>query len=215
MNGQTEPKRHGCLFYGCIVSCIAVLVLAVGGFFTIRYAIKSVITQFTDAAPQKLPKPQLSPAELQIAKERIAAFRDGLKAGRTGTILELKGEEINALFAGGPASLPLQDWVYANVEGDQIKGQISLPLDRLRMPLVKGRYLNGTAVFKVSLANGILDVRADSIEVKGKPLPKSLMSAFRKRNLAEHTARDAQAAEVLQKLQSIEVKDGTITIKGK
>jgi len=214
MNDQTKPKGRGCFFYGCIVSLIALLVLAIGGYFGIRYTIKAVVTRYTDATPQPLPKPQLSPGEIQAVQERFAVFRDGMKSSGTVAPLVLAGEEVNALFAGASTPQALKDRVYVKIEGDQVKGQVSLPLDGLGFPMVKGRYLNGAAVFKVSLENGVLIVRAESVEVKGKPLPESFMSELRKHNLAQDAMKDADTAAILQKLQSIEVRDGAITIKG-
>ncbi len=87
---------------------------------------------------------------------------------------------------------------------------MSIPL---HLPFVKGRYLNGAASFKASLENGVLIVTAHSIEVKGKPLPEPFMSQLRNENLAKDAYRDPKNAESLRKIESIEVKDGKLTIK--
>lgn len=218
MNDQTKPKRRGCFFYGCIVSLVIfiLVLIAVGtaAFFGYR-AVKNIAMQYTDTAAQPLPKPQLSPAEIQAVQERFAAFREGVKSGKTVAPLVLGGEEVNALLAGASTPQALKDRVYAKIEGDEVKGQIGFPLEGLGFPMLKGRYLNGAAVFKVSLENGVLIVRAQSLEVKGKAVPEKIMSELRKQNLAQDVMKDADAAAVLQKLQSIEVKDGAVTIKAK
>jgi len=218
MNDQTKSKKRGCFFYGCIVSLVilTLVLIAVGtaAFFGYR-AVKNIAMQYTDTAAQPLPKPQLSPEEVQGVQERFAAFRDGVKSGKAVAPLVLTGEEVNALLTDASVPEWLRDRVYVKAEGDEVKGQISLALDGLGFSMLKGRYLNGAAVFKVSLENGVLVAHIESLEVKGKTVPDEFMSELRKHNLAQDVMKDAEAAAVFQKLQSIEVKDGAVTIKAK
>lgn len=218
MNDQTKPKRHGCFFYGCIVSLVIFFLVLIGvgtAAFVGYRAVKNLALQYTDTVAMPLPKPQLSPAEIQAVQERFAAFRDGVKSGAAVAPLVLASDEVNALFAGASMPQALRDRVYVKIEGDQVKGQLSLPLDTLGFGFLKGRYLNGAAVFKASLENGVLNVRAESIEVKGKAVPEKIMAALRKQNLAQDVMKDAEAVAVFQKVQSIEIKDDAVTIKAK
>ena len=79
--------------------------------------------------------------------------------------------------------------------------------------MFKGRYLNGEADLKASLKDGVLIVTLDSIEVNGKKPPDEIMNEMRKQNLAKDAYKDAKNAEMIRKLESLEVKDGKIILK--
>ena len=77
------------------------------------------------------------------------------------------------------------------MNGNEVKGLVSIPLSGLGW-LGKGRYLNGDATFKVSLENGVLMVTAEQIQVKGVPIPESVMSQLRSENLAQDAYKDPE-----------------------
>ena len=79
--------------------------------------------------------------------------------------------------------------------------------------MLKGRYLNGEADLKASLTNGVLIVTLDSLEVNGKRVPDEMMANIRQENLAKDAYKNPKHAEILRKLESLEIKDGKMTIK--
>jgi hypothetical protein len=108
--------------------------------------------------------------------------------------------------------------VYVTIEGDQIKGKVSIPMDDLAqapgLSRLKGRYLNGSAALKVSLANGVLMVTLQSLEAKGQSPPPQVMAQLQSVNFAQNATQDPKTQEMIGRLESIEVKDGNLTIKG-
>lgn len=160
-----------------------------------------------------LPKVEMPAAEYEALQKRVEAFKESLDKQKGVSALVLNGEEINALIANQPETIGLKDKFHIAIEGDKIKGQVSIPLGETGLPFTSGRYVNGSAAFKASLQNGVLIVTAESIEVKGKPLPETFMSEVRKENLAKDVYRDPKHAEALRKIESMEVKDGRIIIK--
>ena len=104
--------------------------------------------------------------------------------------------------------------VYVEIEGDKLHGQASLPLGDLG-PMFKGRWLNGSVVFRVEMTAGRLLVFIDSLEVKGKALPEEFMKSLRAKNFAENANQDPKTAELLQKLESITVRDGRVRVTPK
>jgi hypothetical protein len=54
-----------------------------------------------------------------------------------------------------------------------------------------------------------------SLQVKGRSPPDEFMSSLRAQNLAQNMHQDPKNAEVLRKIESIEVKDGKIIVKAK
>ena len=100
------------------------------------------------------------------------------------------------------------------MEGDKIGGDISIPLEFLT-GFYKGNYLNGSAEFTVTLANGRLMVFLESAVVNEKPLPEDFMKGFRGTNLAEELHNDPDVGPILEKIKSIEINDGRLIITPK
>ena len=227
MSDQATPpppavKRRGCFFYGCITVLVVVVLMGIAGFFAVRYGLKQLaafVAQYTETNPMTLPVVQMSSAESAELNKRVSAFNDALAAQKTTPPLALSGKEINALIADSPAWRQLKGKLYVTVEGDQIKGQVSIPMDDLgKMPglsRLKGRFLNGSASLKVSLQDGTLFVTMHSLEVKGQSPPENIMAQLRAQNLAQNIYNDPKGAELIRKLESIDVKEGKITLKAK
>lgn len=204
-----ETKQRGCFFYGCLIASIMVVLMllatAVGMFFLYRFANK-MVQQYTDVAPITLPASNLNDEEIDKLKERLDDFRKAADEGRE-VVLTLNADELNA-------ALPLldddlKDRAALTIEGDDLKGQVSVPFD---FPGMGKRYFNGSGTFKVSLENGVLLVIIDQAEVKGQPIPENVMEGIRQQNLAKDAYKDTDNAKTLRKIKSIVVKDGKLTI---
>lgn len=204
---QAPKKKLGCWFYGCLTLFILAVVGAFVLFFGARHLIKSIANKYTDPAPIALPQVEFTESEQAALDGKIQSFKETIDTGKAAQPLILTDEEINALIARDPE---LSGKVYVTIEGDEITGQVSIPLEALPLPGVKGRYLNGSATIKASLKNDRLFVTAESIKVQGKPLPEEFMSSFRQENLAKNAMNDPEIAEVMAKLERIEIEDGKV-----
>jgi hypothetical protein len=220
MSAPEPPKRRGCFFYGCI-TCIGVfLLMALLGFLAVRKAINWVngqIAQYTEAAPMALPRDRLPAEELKQLRERVDAFSAALNAGTNVVDLALTGPELNALIAQSTndAQINLADKVHVSIDRDQIRGQVSLPIEQFfRFPFIKtkGRYFNGQGTFTLSFTNGILDVRAQDLQMKGAPVPEDFMAKMRAQNLADGYNSNPTNAAQLNRFESIDVNDGRLII---
>ncbi len=212
---EPPKKERGCFFYGCLVAIIlavlALIVVSVGGYFGYR-AFLGLVNEYTSTTPVTLPKVEMSEEDHKALRERIDAFKKALDEGADAEPLVLTGDELNAALAENPE---VAGRVYFIIEGDKLKGQVSMPLDALPLPGVKGRYFNGKATFLASLHDGHLVVQLDEAEVNGKPLSEQMMAGLRNENLAKNAVDDPKNAEFLNKLASLQIKDGKITIKAK
>lgn len=214
MSQPTQPppvkKGRGCFFWGCL-TCIALfLVFCICVFAFIQY-LKSQVRAYTDTAPMKLPKVEMTDAEFKELQQRIKTFTDALNAGKATNTLALTEHEINGWLVKSGRNNELADKVYVSLQGDQVKGQISIPLPD--MPLIgKGRYLNGEATFRAVLTNGTLFVAPQTIIVKGKPVPDTVMKTLRQENFAKDATNDPKAAEAIGKFDSIIIQDGRVII---
>ncbi len=212
---ENQTKQRGCFFYGCLFAVILTLLAVVGGgisaYLIYRYAVNSALP-YTDTEPTPLPKVEMPPEEAKDLHARVDAFRTALDSGKPTEPLVLDSDDINVLIADNP---DLRDKVHVDIEGDKLKGQVSFPLEGIGLSAFKGRYLNGKATLKVSLTDGLLNVTLDALEVKGKPVPKTFIDQLRAKNLAEDATRNPENAEAIQKLESIQVKDGKVIIKAR
>jgi hypothetical protein len=211
---ELRPKQRGCFFYGCVIASVLtvllIIALALGAFVFYRFLSRTV-EQYTSPTPRELPKVQISEDHRKEVMDRFKAFREGVKDGTASEPLILTGDDLNALVEETPE---LKGKVFFSVEGEKIKGKVSIPLSNLMdIGMLRGRYLNGEAEFKASLSNGILVVVLDSIEVNGQHLPEEAMANLRQQNLAKDITKDPDNAEMIRRFESIEIKDGKIIIK--
>lgn len=213
-DGSPPQKGHGCFFYGCIFAIVLGVLAAVGtglaAYFGYRW-LQRVVDEYTSTTPMEIPAVKLKPEEQKALDERVANFRAALDKNEPTEPLVLTEDELNALIA---EKAQAAGRVYVQIEGDKLKGQVSLPLDKV-FPQLKGRYFNGKATFRVALDDGKLVVFADSAEANGKPLPPQFMGELSKQNLAEDANKNPENAATFAKFESIHVKDGKIIIKGK
>ncbi len=211
MSNETNKRRHGCLFYGCLTGTVCLLAILVAALLGL-HQVKKMVTEYTDTNPVPLPAVTLSAAQIEQLERRIEAFQDTVRAGRPAQPLVLTGEELNALVASRPDLRRFKDKVYISIPDSQLAGQISIPMSELGLPFFRNRYLNGSTTFSVSLQNGKLRVVPDNILVKGKPLPRVYMEQIRQQNLAASAEDNPRVSVALDRLQDIQVKDGKLII---
>jgi hypothetical protein len=212
---QAPPRQRGCFFYGCIIASVLALLAAilVGVLIFVGYRmLNQLVNDYTATAPEQLPKVDMPAENRQALKDRVEAFRKAVNDGTATDPLILSSDDVNALI---DENEELKGTIYVKIEGDELKGKVSFPLEKLPLPMVKGRYLNGEADLKASLFDGELVVHIDAIEVNGKRPPEQIMTDLRKQNITKDLAKDPENAAMLRKLESLEIKDGKIIIKAR
>jgi hypothetical protein len=216
MTDQPPKSRRGCFFYGCITGLVLLLLLAVGGLVAVHYAKKAIsglVNDYTDTKPMTLPTVQMSQADIDKLTKRWKAFEEAVRAQRPTEPLELTADEINALIASGPDKQSMKGKFYVSLDDNRVKAELSVPLQELlSWKMVKGRYLNGSGTFNVSVQNGVLFVAPQTIEVKGKQVPDMYMQGLRNANFAAGLTNQPNATALMQGLQNIQVKDGKLIV---
>jgi len=213
--GQNPPAKRGCFFYGCISLIILSVTTLLLGYVGYRKVTAFLINEYTDSKPALIESVEVPPAQLQELQKRVARFKAALDGQKGSEELRLSAEDLNALIAGDPAAKDWKNKVFVMIDDDHIKGNISMPLDNFGPLKLKGRYLNGVAGFKASLENGVLLVRLQELEVKGKPLPAKFLAQLKQKNLAQDAQRDAKTAQLIKKFDSIEVTNGAVVLRSK
>ena len=214
MNDQPPKPRRGCLFYGCITG-VVLLVIVLGTLMVGLHYVKTLVNRYTDTRPVELPTVQVSQAEAAQMKERFEAFQQAVREQRATKPLVLSADDINALITSGGEQQAWKGKVYVSLDGDQLKGELSVPLQDVGLSAFAGRYLNGSATFNLSFRDGRLSVTPQTILAKRQPLPDVFMQQIRKQNLAIALTNDPSAAAVLKGLEQIQVKEGKLVIEPK
>ena len=135
-NEVDEPPKpgHGCFYYGCITAIVLavlmVVAIAISGYFGYQAYLK-VVKQYTSPTPMTLPKVEMSKEDREALRGRIEAFKKALDQGEETEPLVLSGDELNVWLA---EETEVADRVYFLLEGDKLKGQVSIPLDELGLP---------------------------------------------------------------------------------
>jgi hypothetical protein len=213
VNTENTPQkpRRGCFFYGCIAGAVCLVAILVAALFGL-HQLKKMLNNFTDTQPMALPALQLSKAQIEEVRERARAFDEAVRAGKSAPPLALAGDEILALVVSNPNLQEVSKKLYLTIEGDHVKGQLSIPMADIGLPRFKNRYLNATGAFAVSLRNGVLFVTPQALLVKGKPLPPYYMSIISQQNLAANLNGAPGAAEFISHIQDIQIKNGKLLI---
>jgi hypothetical protein len=211
MADPQPTKKHGCLFYLGIIAVISLVMLALGAFFGLRYA-KGLIGRLTEAEPAHLPTMQLPEAQMFQLHDRVDTFREGVRDGEVVAPLALSADELNALIETDPAFASLKNRLYVSIDGSQLGAQISFPAEQLGLVRLRGRYINAIGTFHAAITNDQLEITAETLSVKGEPVPRNVMREVTSENLAAKFNEDPRASVGLKKLQAIEVKDGKLII---
>ena len=210
---NVPQKEGGCLKkLGC--GCLVVIgLLVTGGVFAYQ-GLKALVIRQTEPAPIELPTVAMSAAEQSAVAQRWDAFAKAVRSGQGDAAeLSLTAQEINALIQRSP------EWagrVYVHIADDRIKSDVSLPLGELvKVKAFKGRWLNGSAGLNVNTVGGRPVVFLDSLTVRGKPASSSFLEAVRSKNLAERALDNPKYADVMRRIESINVRDDRLVIKAK
>ena len=214
------PKRRGCFFYGCIISSALLLFIAVVVTIVVTSLVRTVngyIAEYTEPTPMALPHADVPADELKKLNDRLADFNNAVTAHSNVPPLILTGPEINALLATSQQArnLKVNDKFFVTLEGEQVLGQVSMPLDQIKFPFIKtsGRYLNGNGAFRVGVTNGLASVVIDSLTVKGKPLPNTAMAKLRQVNFADTFNANPTNAAAISRFESVTVSNSTMIIQ--
>ena len=211
---QQVKKGRGCFFYGCLTLVVLFLILVITTIIGVRYAVNKMVANYTEDHPATLPKLEASSAEIASLEARVKNFSDALNNGKPTEPLVLSEREINELIANDPNFVAWKGHIYVSLAGDQVQGQVSIPLEKV-MNFLHGRFLNGSATLKVKMEDGLLYVSLQSLQVKGLDMPEKALANLRAQNLARDANTDTNNSPTLRKLESIEIKDGAVIVKAR
>jgi len=210
-----RSQQSTCLMVGgigCLAVVVIVIVGAVVGYFSLKQLAQGLVENWTATEPVELPVVTVSEERVAELDARVDAFKEAIQHDDPAPPLVLSADDINALIQHNPGWEDLKGRLYVSLEGDLVRGEVSYPLDELGLAMVQGRYFNGSGSFDVFVRSGVLHVMVDSLEVGGRAAPDEIMEAVRTENFAADWNRNPTTAPMIRRLESVEVKDGFVTI---
>jgi hypothetical protein len=209
---KLRANDGSCLVVACIVVAVIVaLVVAAGGFAV--YQVNKVATRYTDTEGIELPLVDMSQEEVDALLARLDGFRAALEAGEANEPLELTQDDLNALIQNDDEFNFFRGKVYLTLTDDKVGGEVSWPLDEI--PLMGGRYFNGTATFDVEFRDRRPVVYLESASIKGEAVPDVMMDEVRKENFAAEWSRSDEGSAFLKNIETLEVLEGRLIITPK
>ena len=203
-----------CFIYGCVGVIAMVIIGMVIAFFVARKAAKVTVEKFTQTAPIELEEVVISETDYTALESRLTNFVAVARSGEQDATLTLSGDDINALITQNRTLQQIQDKIRVQIEGEEITGQVSLPLNNLiPLEMVKGRFLNGTAGLDVSVEDGVLDIRINRLSVGESVLPDQAIEQLKGKNLAEDLPIDPESRKLLNRVESLTIEDGRLKLQ--
>ncbi|TWU41780.1 hypothetical protein Poly41_00720 [Novipirellula artificiosorum] len=197
------PPRHqpGCWIYGCLgLVFFSSATLVCGGLGAYWY-FKDQVEKYTASEPVLIPSIQYAPEKIKQLETHLETFAKTVESAPTeAQDLVLSSDDINALISRNEK---LKGKVHLAIRDGQMVGDISVPMDNL--PGGSGRYFNAKVTFHVSLENGVLIITLSNAEVKGEPVPQSMVDAIANKNLAKEIYKDPEAAKWLSRFERLRI----------
>ncbi len=209
MMAEKPKKRRGCLFWGCLT--VVALFVVVGGCIGINlYMLRE---HFTSPAPKPIPKYEVKPGEYEKIETQLSQFDQASQKDQPAQ-LEFTADDLNALLAKHPDLKDLSGKAFVRMEDDRALLDVSIPLDNLPIPFVKGRYFNGSVALTAYLENGELKITPESATVNEEPLPENVLKNIGEmitQILKEEMGDDFRKG--LRELKAVEIRGGKLVIE--
>ncbi len=199
---------------GCLVIVLIFIGLGYAGYRMVVGLMNDVVAEYTDVEARELPAPMASRGESGATLDMFDEFVYSVKNDVAVESLALDAEQINQIINYHPEFAGVAEHVFIKINENLVSAEVSIPLDGLKemSELFVGRYLNGAIELDLELKNERFEVYAESIEVNGKKIPEEYMSQFRTENLAKDFNKKRENKELIEKLESIEIEGGVVTV---
>lgn len=201
---------------GCLIGCLVVVVVGVLGAgilgYTLYKTMQGALFAFTEEAPRELPVLNLSDEQTAAANAKITAFRESLATGQGPREYAFTGDELNVMLRSSEPGKLFGDSVYVTVANSEVRGEVSFNLGTL-IPVLDGRYANGSATFNVYTQNGELFVYIESFQVKGEEASQQFMEGMRAQNLSQEAAKNPEFRKWVANIDEIRADGDKLIVK--
>ena len=207
---QFNADEGNCFLWGCAALVLVAILGTILAGLTFWFMVRQLREKYTETEPVELPVVEIAEEDLEALIQRVDDFAEGLREAGPMDPLTLTQDELNALIQYHPDLDDFAGRVYFTLEDEAVTGQVSVSLDVI--PGFGGRYFNGSATFDVALENGRFTVFVNAATFKGEPVPEELMEGIRGENLAGNMNEDDEARELIDKINTLAIENGAVTI---
>ncbi len=207
-----EKNERGCLFY---LGIAALLLAVLGALFMVSIGLmmKKSVDKFTDTKPIEFIDQPIDPDYIEAVKLKVKLFSDAVKNGVDEIEISLNEDEINTLIRTHGSLSILKDMVRITLQDQKLKGEVSLPLKKLKTGILNDRYINGMAEFKLAHENDKLNIHLESLKIKDQDIPAQFMANLSQVNFANEISKNPKANNAMKYILGINVEDDNLIIK--
>jgi hypothetical protein len=216
---ETRQGSSGCFAKGCVITILAgftLLILFIGGAW---YLYHKAVERFTSPQPVQITIEPVTDAGYKVAEEKLNRLRVATIYDKRETI-EFTAPDLNALIARHPNFANPRRQIRIGMANSIMTVDMSVPLDRSRLPYLKGRWLNGTARFSFEFLYGQFNMSPKSLVANEHPLPQMIysenyVSSFNRsftRSFVNSISRNREGTAFWKKIRSIIVRDDKLVV---
>jgi hypothetical protein len=217
MSSNADGRGPGCLAKFLILSVILAVCAVAFSLWWIPKQARKLLESYTATSPTPLPILETTERQKQELARRVYDFGSAVENG-SGARLELSADDLNTLMDIMPQYQTMGEHCHFRMEGDKLHTEVSVPLEEAGM---KGRYLNANIGLSVSVKDGNIALRPESIKVNGKPIPQLIARSLQQ---PEHIAKlsnavnegirdNPQFARFLSRIRRLDVENGKLLIE--
>ncbi len=214
---QDQPKKkRGCLFWGCLTVAVLSLLVVGAGVAVYMYG-KHMVNQITADEPEAIPAYDATAEEVSIAQNKLESLRVAVREGKAVTV-SFTDRDLNTLIQHDATLAELKGKVHVSIDGSVIGLQTSVPLDKLGIPFLAGKYFNGKLDMEVRNDNGKPQLFVRNVTVKGKPAPDEALRQWKDVDMIDYLRqRDPNFQQAYgkleEKVEELDVRDGKIIVR--
>ncbi|MEP7014869.1 MAG: hypothetical protein ABI925_05470 [Verrucomicrobiota bacterium] len=213
---EPPPKQGmGCFGKGCLLLVVFAALLIIAAAAGIYWGLHSHsalgrglfwLTKVHAVAegPVQVPEFKSSNTEIEEVEARWQKFEEAAHEGQP-AMIELSGRDINALIE---SNAELAGKMFASVDGNRLRFQVSLPLARFVGRA--GHYFNADVVVESDGVQSLDHWRLNRVSVNNEPLPQDLLEwKFHSRRFGDYLS-DYTAG---YRSGSFEIRDGHLILR--
>ena len=195
------------LFSGILIGII--ILVAAGILLYSTHAIRKFKKEYTEDKPVEIQHEPITKKQQTQLATKYNSVKEVLKNHKK-TELQFTSEEFSQMLAYSPETKGFANKSKFWLEGDKIKADLSISLNAV--PQMRGRYLNGLFTFSVAVQDGRMRLHVDECLVKGRPVNPTYMKLLNSQDL-EGLLSQHSGTNWNEFIESVEIKDGKLTIK--
>jgi hypothetical protein len=204
-----KPRRRRWWIYALVAFSGLVCLGLVGVIGVVTYW-HSLIRNYTTTQPKVLPAFEATKQDSDDVVRRFFEFIAATKEGRAPGAFRITADDLNTVISQNKDTAGK---LFVHITQRQLLGDFSFPADKSgKKKELRGRYVNGQALFKLNLKDGFLELHVAQFKVNGRDIPKWLFNKFKDRNLLDKLESNYEFLQFLQELESVEILDDAIVL---